>query len=113
MKGLIKYVFRRLMLQSNNEPRPPGYIIKDEQLAKTLETIRDRPLSFYRGSLAERIVQDIQRAGGIVTLDDLANYRVKLRRVLRDKIDNFKFFTCGAPAGGAVVAQIINILKSK
>ena len=101
------------MLESNNEPRPPGYMIKDELLVKTLETIHDRPLSFYRGNLAERIVKDIQRAGGIVRLDDLVNFKVKLRRVLRDKIDNLKFFTCGAPAGGAVVAQIINILKSK
>ena len=47
------------------------------KLARTLERIRDDPEGFYNGELAKDIVQDIQDGGGIFTLDDLKNYKVK------------------------------------
>jgi len=103
---------RRIMFASNNEARPAGYILKDELLAKTLEKVRDNPNSFYNGSLAVKIAKDIQQVGGLVTLDDLASYRVKTRRIIRARFDNFNYFTIGAPTGGPVIAQILTILKS-
>ena len=50
--------------------------ITNEPLANTLEIIRDNPDDFYYGKLAEKIVRDITGIGGLISLDDLANYKV-------------------------------------
>ena len=52
-------------------------------------------------------------AGGILTLDDLANYKVIKRKVLVDEIGDLKIYTLPIPTGGPVVTEIINILKGK
>ena len=88
-----------------------GAIIKDQALAKTLERIRDNPEDFYTGALAEDIVKDIQDAGGIITLDDLANYKVVKRKALTDEIGDLTLYTLPAPSGGPAVTYILNILK--
>ena len=96
---------------SNHEPIPPGYKITAPKLRKTLQTIRDKPDDFYTGNLAEQIVKDVTGAGGIFTLDDLANYKVKTRKVISSYINNLKMHTVGAPSGGPTVTQILNILR--
>ena len=53
-----------------------GDIVKNPVLAKTLRTIaRDGVEAFYNGSLGDKLVEDIQRKGGIITKEDLMNYR--------------------------------------
>ena len=88
-----------------------GTVIKDQALSKTLERIRDNPEDFYTGALAEDIVKDIQDAGGIISLDDLANYKVIKRRALTDEIGDLTLYTLPSPSGGPAVTYILNILK--
>ena len=62
-----------------DENDKPKKVIKNEKYAMTLEKIRDDPYSFYNGSLATKISQDIRRARyqerkGQVTEQDLGNY---------------------------------------
>ena len=58
-------------------------------------------------------MKDIQDAGGIITLDDLANYKVVKRKVLADEIGDLTLYTMPVPSGGPVVTYILNILKGK
>ncbi len=90
-----------------------GTIVKDPALASTLRRIQEKPEDFYTGALAEDIVKDIQDVGGIITLDDLANYKVVKRKVLVDEIGDLTMYTVPAPMGGPVVTQILNIIKGK
>uniref|UniRef100_A0A3Q2DXQ8 Gamma-glutamyltransferase 5a n=1 Tax=Cyprinodon variegatus TaxID=28743 RepID=A0A3Q2DXQ8_CYPVA len=56
-----------------------GDIVKFEKLADTLETIANVGAeAFYSGRIAEDLVRDVQEAGGVLTLEDLASYKVKV-----------------------------------
>lgn len=52
-----------------------GDILYLPQLGKTLRTLQEDPDALYTGSLAPILVQDLAAHGGIITLEDLANYR--------------------------------------
>ena len=107
------YFINRKLLFRNGKMVELGTVIKDQALAKTLERIRDNPEDFYTGALAEDIVKDIQDAGGIISLDDLANYKVAKRKALTDEIGDLTLYTLPAPSGGPVVTYILNILKGE
>ena len=81
------------------------------KFARTLERIRDDSKSFYTGDLAKDIVKDIQDGGGIITLEDLKNYKTAVRRPLSSKMGNYTWFTNPPPGSGAVSSLILNILK--
>lgn len=59
-----------------NEVWQEGDIIKRPKLAKTLEKIAEHgPSIFYKGEIGEKIVEDVQAKGGILTLQDLEEYK--------------------------------------
>ena len=85
----------------------------------TLEKIRDGPESFYNGSLAETISQDIRiripgkERKGKVTKQDLRNYQTKIREPLESELEGMKMLLTPPPTSGAVLALILNILKGR
>ena len=85
----------------------------------TLETIRDDPESFYDGSLAKLISQDIRiripdkERKGQVTEQDLRNYQTEIREPLESKLAGMKMFLTPPPTSGAVLGLILNILKGR
>lgn len=95
------------------ELRKLGENITNPQLAVTLEKIRDNPMSFYNGWLASEIVRDVKRAGGIITADDMSNYKVVWRKALKNNLGDMTWFTVPPPASGPVITMILNILKGK
>lgn len=88
-----------------------GDNITNPQYAKSLEEIRDHPESFYNGSLAMKIVRDIRRRGGIVTSQDLKDYKVIRRKALVNQLGNMTWHTAPPPSSGPVITLILNILK--
>ncbi|XP_072001502.1 glutathione hydrolase 1 proenzyme isoform X2 [Engystomops pustulosus] len=89
-----------------------GDIVKLPKLAQTLQTLADDPESFYTGALATQIVKDIQQAGGIITEEDLRNYKVDINEEpLRFQIGDYTMISPTAPLSGPVLGLILNILK--
>lgn len=80
-------------------------------LADTLERISNDPNTFYNGTLAQEIVDDITEAGGIITLQDLKYFKVIERESLNVTIEDKEYLFMPPPGGGAVVAMTMNILK--
>lgn len=52
-----------------------GDILKRPQLAKTLRLLQQDPDALYTGQLAPKLVADIKKFGGIITEEDLKNYK--------------------------------------
>lgn len=66
---------------------------------------------FYRGAIAQQIVQDCQTQGGHLTLDDLQQYRVIERRPLAVSYRDHQLLTNPPPSsGGALIAFALKLL---
>lgn len=62
--------------EKTGKVKQEGDIVKNPALAQTLRTIaRDGVGVLYNGTLGDRLVEDIQRKGGIITKQDLMQYR--------------------------------------
>lgn len=99
------------LLFENGDVVDLGGTIIDRALASTLKKIAADPNDFYTGSLAENIVNDIHAKGGIITLDDLANYKVKKTKLLVTDIGDYTLHAMASPTGGPILTHILNILK--
>ncbi|NKB77456.1 MAG: gamma-glutamyltransferase [Gammaproteobacteria bacterium] len=90
-----------------------GHIIVQRDLAKTLKAIaRDGHDGFYQGEVAEKLVKGVRAAGGIWTMDDLAQYQVQIRKPVTVEYKGMKITSAALPSsGGLVLAQSLNILS--
>jgi gamma-glutamyltranspeptidase/glutathione hydrolase/leukotriene-C4 hydrolase len=96
----------------NGKLKAEGDIIKNPQLAATLTKIREDPNTFYNGSLAKDIAEDMREAGGIITEDDLRNYTaVTSKAAIKNHLRELTWYTVPPPSSGVVITLILNILK--
>ncbi|KAJ3693674.1 hypothetical protein LUZ60_009154 [Juncus effusus] len=85
------------------------------RLADTLEEIAEKgPDAFYKGSIAENFVKDVNNSGGIITMEDMKQYKVKISKAMEiDGIFGYKLLGMPPPSSGTVaMAMLMNILQS-
>lgn len=91
-----------------------GELFKQPDLAWTLSEIAGHGVdAFYKGSVAEKIVADMEAHNGLITMEDLANYRVVEREPVRGNYRGYDIAAMPAPSsGGTHVIQMLNILEN-
>ncbi|HET7922311.1 MAG TPA: gamma-glutamyltransferase [Gammaproteobacteria bacterium] len=91
----------------------PGWLLKQPDLAHTLELIAQHgDAGFYQGELAKKLVDGTRAVGGIWTLDDLRDYRVKERKPLVGSYRGMRIVSAPPPSsGGIVLLETLNILS--
>ncbi|KAF2109039.1 gamma-glutamyltranspeptidase 1 precursor [Lophiotrema nucula] len=86
--------------------------ITRKRYANTLETIaNDGPDAFYEGPIAEATIKALQAQNGTMTLEDLKNYTVALRKPSTITYRDYKLTACSAPSGGEVALSVLKIME--
>ena len=82
-------------------------------LADTLRAIaQEGPRGFYEGHVAEDIARAVRGAGGVMTADDLKNYRAIERPVVRGTYRGYDVVSMPPPSsGGVALIEMLNILE--
>lgn len=91
----------------------PGWRLVQRDLARTLRAIaRDGPDAFYSGPIARAIADEVQKRGGVLTAQDLADYEPKLREPLRGSYRGRTVVSFPPPSsGGVALIEALNILE--
>jgi gamma-glutamyltranspeptidase/glutathione hydrolase len=102
----------KVFLTADGNVPEVGAIIKQPELAKTLEAIAAQGArGFYEGRVAENLVAGVRAGGGIWTLEDLKNYRVVERKPLLGEYHGARIVTASPPSsGGIAIVDSLNIL---
>lgn len=91
-----------------------GETVKNPGLAKLLEKLRDEgPRAYYEGPVASAIVEAVRDAGGILTEDDLRNYKVTWREPIRGEYrSDYEVYSMPPPSsGGVAIITALNVLN--
>lgn len=91
-----------------------GDTLIQKDLARTLELIRDKgKAGFYEGVTAQKIIAEMRRGNGIITLQDLKNYRAKEREPAIFDYKGYTVETMPLPSsGGVVLQQMLGMLQN-
>lgn len=89
--------------------------LKLPELAMALEAIRDKGAAgFYKGPVADLLVEEMKRTGGLITHEDLANYNAEIRSPIRIKFRGYDIFAAPPPSsGGVCLALILGMLETR
>src|SRR5947199_5186843 len=89
-----------------------GELMVQGDLARTLERLAaEGPDAFYRGAIADAIVDDFAAHGGFITREDLESYRVNVTEPIRGSYRGLQVVAAGPPAGGLTLLQMLNFLE--
>jgi len=111
-EDLGKFSESKRTFQRNGDFYRPGELLRQPELARTLERIAKNPEDFYRGELARELAAVVRHGGGLITADDLAHYEVKEREVIRGTYRGYDIISAPPPSsGGTALVEILNILE--
>lgn len=97
----------------DGEPYPIGERLRQPVLAATLkELARVGPKLFTTGRVAQAIVKESERLGGLLTLEDLAKFKVRIREPLVGDYRGYTIITMPPPSsGGTHLLQMLELLE--
>lgn len=95
-------------------PYQKGAVIKNPDLAETLELIAEKGESeFYTGSIAQKIVDSVQKHGGHLTMEDFANYEISVGEAVHGTYRGYDIYSSNLPSsGGTIIIEMLNILEN-
>lgn len=100
-------------LKSDSTSYKAGDLFIQKDLSIVLQKIADQGhKGFYEGEIAQKIVSDIQKNGGILTLEDLKNYKALTSRIVEGKYQSHEIHSLYLPSFGAITIQILQILDN-
>ncbi len=110
---LAQFPGARTLLLPEGEPLEVGARVVQPQLAATLRTLaEDGPRAFYEGAIADALVAEMLRGGGLIKHEDLAAYRALERQPLRGRYRDLELVSAPPPSsGGITLLQILGLLQ--
>jgi gamma-glutamyltranspeptidase / glutathione hydrolase len=110
---LVLFPASRTTFLPNDRPPPAGSTFRQPELGATLEAVRDSGATgFYRGRVADLIVAEMVRGGGLISHDDLAAYRAIWRNPIEISYRGHTIYSMApASSGGVTMGEILNIME--
>jgi gamma-glutamyltranspeptidase/glutathione hydrolase len=105
--------FQKIFTKKDGSPFKKGDRFEHKELAESLKLIAKQGSdAFYKGEIAEKIVKDMARNGGLITKADLENYRAIERRPVSATYRGFQIISMPPPSsGGTILVEMLNILE--
>jgi len=111
-EDLAKFPDSRRIFQRDGDFYRAGETFKQPELALTLERIAADPGDFYHGKMARELVEELKKGGGLITLEDLAQYTVEERQPITGSFHDYTILSAPPPSsGGIVLVSALNILE--
>ncbi|MEM9705956.1 MAG: gamma-glutamyltransferase [Pseudomonadota bacterium] len=122
----FRETIRRAVERSSKDPSSRLYLLGadgiapevgdkfvQKDLAKTLRQIsKHGPAGFYEGPVADLIVKEMAENGGLITHDDLRNYKALEREVVTGTYRGYEIASMPPPSSGGIhIIQMLNILE--
>jgi gamma-glutamyltranspeptidase / glutathione hydrolase len=104
---------RKIYFNGSDEISPVGARVKNPDMARSLRRIAQHGADiFYTGEMAEEMVADMQRNGGLLTLEDFSGYQTRRAEPLWSEYRGLKVASNNPPGGGVMVLEMLNILEN-
>jgi gamma-glutamyltranspeptidase/glutathione hydrolase len=101
----------RRIFTRNGKLYQPGTRLVQRDLARTLTEISRNPRSFYTGSIAAAIANDMKKNGGLITLEDLRSYKPIWRTPVCGNFRQARICSMPPPSSGGIhLLEILNII---
>jgi gamma-glutamyltranspeptidase/glutathione hydrolase len=96
-------------------PWKAGDKLVQKDLAKTLKRIKQNGAAgFYSGETARLIIEEMKRGGGVITYDDLLNYKAKFREPHSFNYKGYKIMGMPMPSsGGLLLHQMMKMIETR
>ena len=103
----------KVFFKEDMENYSAGEILIQKDLASTLrELSKNGPDAFYNGKIAQLIVEEMQKNGGLITLEDLKSYNIAERQPLVGNYKGYKIVSMPpSSSGGTHLIQMLNMLE--
>jgi gamma-glutamyltranspeptidase / glutathione hydrolase len=103
-----------VFLKRDGSTYQEGELLKQSDLAGTLGLIaKEGRDGFYKGRVARLIADDMARNGGLISLQDLADYRAIERPPVKSTYRDYEVISMGPPSsGGVALIEMLNILEN-
>ncbi|HCS51147.1 gamma-glutamyltransferase [Rubinisphaera sp.] len=99
--------FRRLYGKANGELWQAGDLLKQPDLAITLEIIAEQGAdAFYTGGIAKKIVAEMEEQGGLITAEDLKNYKANIRPAVSGQVNGYTLYGAYPPSSGGITVLL-------
>lgn len=104
---------REHFLKEDRSPYEEGELFVQPELAETLTLIAEGGKdAFYKGEIAKKMVEDNQKNGGVLALEDFENYEIRSSKVLSSSYRGFDIYGLWLPSFGAITLETMNILEN-
>ena len=109
----LKFPAALKIFTKNGKKYNVGDKLIQSDLANTLKVIRDKGWSgFYTGETAILIAKDMKKNNGLISVEDLINYKCVWRDPIGFNYRNYTIYSMPPPSsGGIILAEILNTLE--
>jgi gamma-glutamyltranspeptidase/glutathione hydrolase len=97
------------------QPWQGGDTLRQPDLARSLQIISDQGAKgFYAGWIADSLVAEMQRGGGLITRADLLQYQARWRQPVRGRYRAFEVISMPPPSsGGIALMQLLRLMAAE